>query len=75
MPTEILQRPKKKNITFEKIATPRSISISIFIPTVTPAPTSAAKTTTKTMKPVRQKLINEVRAKADPHEVILRILD
>ncbi len=27
------------------------------------------------MKPVRQKLINEVRAKTDPYRVILRILD
>ena len=71
MPTEILQRPKKKNIIFEKITTFRSISISISAPTVTPAPTSAAKMTTKTMKPVRQKLINKVRAKADPYKVIL----
>ena len=71
MPTEILQRPKKKNIIFEKIVVFRSISISIFTPAVTPAPTSAAKTTIKTIKPVRQKLINKIRAKADPYEVIL----
>ena len=75
MPTEILQRPKKKNVTFEKTATPRSISTSISTPVVTPASTSAAKTTTKTIKPVQQKLINEVKAKADPYGVILRILD
>ncbi len=75
MPTEILLRPpKKKNVTFEETTTPRSISISISAPAVTPAPTSAAKTTTKTMKPVRQKLINKVRAKADPHGVILQYL-
>jgi len=54
MPTEILLRPpKKKNIIFEKTTAPRSISTSIFTPTVTPAPTSAAKTTMKTIKPVR----------------------
>ncbi len=75
MPTEILQRPKKKNITFEKIVTPRSILISISIPAETPAPTSAAKTTIKTMKPVRQKLINKIKAKADPYKIILRILN
>ncbi len=53
IPTEILQRPKKKNITFEETTTPRSISTSISIFAVTPASTSTAKTTTKTMKPVR----------------------
>ena len=74
IPTEILQRPKKKNITFEKTTALRSISTSISTPAVTPAPTSAAKTTTKTMKPVRQKLINKIRAKADPHKVILQYL-
>ena len=41
--TEILQRPKKKNIIFEKITTPRFISIFIFIFTVTPVSTSAVK--------------------------------
>ena len=72
MPTEILLRsPKKKNITFEEIAAPRSISIFIFVPAVTPAPTSAIKTTTKTIKPVRQKLINKIKAKADLYKVIL----
>ncbi len=61
MPTEILLRPsKKKNITFEKTAAFRSISISIFTSVVTLVPTSAAKITTKTMKPVRQKLINKM---------------
>ncbi len=69
---EILQRPpKKKNIIFEEIAVSRFISIFIFISVVTPVFTSVAKTTTKTMKPVRQKLINKIRAKADPYEVIL----
>ncbi len=72
---EILQRPKKKNIIFEKITVPHFILISIFISAEIPAPTSAAKTTTKTIKPVRQKLINKVRANADSYGVILRILD
>ncbi len=71
MPTEILQRPKKKNIIFKETITPRSVSTSISTPAKTPAPTSAAKTTIKTMKPVRQKLINKIRAKADPYKVIL----
>ncbi len=71
MPTEILQRPKKKNIIFEKIITPRSISTFIFIPTKTPAPTSAAKTTIKTIKPIRQKLINKIKTKTDPYKIIL----
>src|SRR6266498_5069801 len=74
--TEILQRPpKKKNVIFEEIAISRSVSTSVFVSAVTSAPTSAVKMTMKTMKPVRQKLINEVRAKADPHGVILRMLD
>ncbi len=72
---EILQRSKKKNITFEEIIIPRSISIFIFISAETPVFTFAAKKTIKTMKPVRQKLINKIRAKADPHRVILRILN
>ncbi len=75
IPTEILQRPKKKNITFEKTVIPRSISIFISTPTVIPVPTSAAKTTMKTIKPIRQKLINKIKAKVDPHKIILRILD
>jgi len=75
IPAEILQRPKKKNIIFKKITTPRSILISIFIPAVTPISTSAAKITTKTIKPVRQKLINKIKAKADLYKVILRILN
>ncbi len=49
IPTEILQRPKKKNIIFKKIAISRSISA----PAVTPASTFTIKTTTKTMKPIR----------------------
>ncbi len=73
--TEILQRPKKKNIIFEKIAVPYSISIFIFISTVTPVFISAIKTTTKTIKPIRQKLINEIRTKTDPYKIILRILN
>ncbi len=73
--TEILQRPKKKNIIFEKIVTPRFISISIFTPAVTLISTSTIKITTKTIKPIRQKLINEIKTKTDPHGVILRILD
>src|SRR6266536_5942391 len=74
VPTEILQRPKK-NITFEKIALSRSVSISISTPAVTPASTSTVKTTTKMIKPVRQKLINEIKAKADSYKVILQILN
>ncbi len=51
---EILLRPsKKKNVIFEEIAVFRSVLIFVFVPAVTPAPTSAAKMTTKTMKPVR----------------------
>ena len=53
MSTEILQRPKKKNIIFEEIIIFRSILISISAPAETPAPTSAVKTMTKTMKSVR----------------------
>ncbi len=75
IPIEILQRSKKKNVIFEEIITPRFISISIFVFVETPVFIFAVKTTTKTMKLVRQKLINEVRAKANPYEVILRILD
>ncbi len=75
VPTEILQRPKKKNIAFEKIAISRSVSISISTPAVIPASTSTVKTTTKTIKPVRQKLINEIKAKADSYKVILQILN
>ena len=71
MSTEILQRPKKKNIIFKKITIPRFISTSISIPIETLVPTSAAKTITKTIKPVRQKLINKIKAKADPYKVIL----
>ena len=73
--TEILQRSKKKNITFEKIVVPRFVSIFISTPAETPASISAVKITTKTIKPVRQKLINKVRANADLYKVILRILD
>ncbi len=72
---EILQRSKKKNIIFEEIIISRSVSTSVSIFVEIPAPTSTAKTTIKTIKPVRQKLINKVRAKADPYGVILRILD
>ncbi len=69
---EILLRPsKKKNIIFEEIIIPYFISISVFISAVTLISTSAVKTTTKTMKPVRQKLVNEIRAKADPYRIIL----
>src|SRR6266511_3261721 len=75
IPTEILQRPKKKNIIFKKIITPRSVSTSISTPAVTPAPTSAAKTTIKTMKPVQQKLFNKIKAKTDPYRIILQILN
>ena len=73
--TKILQRPKKKNIIFEVIAVSRFILIFISAFAVTPALTSAVKITTKTIKPVRQKLINEIKAKADLYRVILRILD
>jgi len=73
--TKILQRPKKKNIIFEELATPRSISTSIFISAETPTPISAVKTTIKTLKPVRQKLINKIKTKTDPYGVILRILN
>ncbi len=70
--TEILLRsPKKKNITFEEIITLRFISIFVSISAVISVFTSAAKTMTKTMKPVRQKLINKIRAKADLYGVIL----
>ncbi len=72
--TEILQRPKKKNIIFEEIAISRSVSTSISASAVTPAPIFTVKTT-KTIKPVRQKLINKIRAKTDLYRVILRILD
>ncbi len=75
MSTEILQRPKKKNVIFEKTIVFRFVLIFISASAVTPVPTFAAKTMTKTMKPVRQKLINEVRAKADLYRVILRMLD
>ncbi len=71
---EILQRPKKKNIIFKKIIIPRSISIFIFTFIVILVLIGAIKTT-KTMKPVRQKLINEIRAKTDLYRIILRILD
>ena len=74
MSTEILQRSKKKNIIFEEIIIPRFISIFVSASAVTPAPISTVKTT-KTMKPIQQKLINEIRAKADPHKIILRMLD
>ena len=74
MSTEILQRPKK-NVIFEEIVVSRSVSISVSAFVEIPAPTSAVKMMIKTMKPVRQKLINKVRAKADPYRVILRILD
>ena len=68
---EILQRPNKKNVIFEKIITPRFISIFVSASAVILVSIFAAKTTTKTMKPVRQKLINEVRAKTDFYRVIL----
>ncbi len=72
IPTEILLRSsKKKNIIFEEIAAPRFISIFIFISIVTLVFIFAVKTTTKTIKPVRQKLINEVKTKADFYGVIL----
>ena len=75
IPTEILQRPKKKNIIFKKIITPRSVSTSISTPAETLTLTSAIKITIKTLKSVRQKLINEIKAKTDFYEVILRILN
>ncbi len=75
IPTEILQRPKKNNVIFEETITSRFISISVSIPAVTSASTFIVKTTTRTMKPVRQKLINEVKVKADLYRIILRILD
>ncbi len=75
IPTEILQRPKKKNIIFEELIIFYSVSTSISIFTEILASISAAKTTIKTMKSIRQKLINKVRAKADPYKIILRILD
>ena len=62
-------------MTFKKIAAPRSISIFIFIFVKIPAPTFAVKITIKTIKPVRQKLINKVRAKTDSYKIILWILD
>ena len=73
--TEILQRPKKKNVIFEELVVPRFISIFVFVSTETLISIFAAKITIKALKPVRQKLINKVRAKADPYGVILRILD
>ncbi len=73
--TEILQRSKRKNIIFEKLIIPRFILISVFISAEISTPTSAAKIMIKTLKPIRQKLINKVRAKADPYKIILRILD
>ena len=75
MSTEILQRPKKKNVIFKEIIIPRFISIFVFVYAVTPVSISAAKTMTKTMKPVRQKLINKVRTKTNLYKLILRILD
>ena len=74
MPTEILQRPKKKNVTFEEIVVPCFVSIFVSIFAEIPALISAVKTTIKTMKSVRQKLINKVRAKADPYRIILQYL-
>ncbi len=69
---KILLRPsKKKNIIFEKTAISRFISTSISAPAATLAPIFAAKTTTKTMKPVRQKLINKIKTKADLYKIIL----
>ncbi len=73
--TEILQRPKKKNIIFEEIIISYFISTSIFVSVVILVFISAVKTTIKTMKSVRQKLINKIRAKTDFYKVILRILD
>ncbi len=73
--TEILQCSKKKNIIFEEITIFRSVSIFIFIFAETPVSISAVKIMIKTIKSVRQKLINKVRAKADFYKVILQILD
>ncbi len=53
IPTEILQRPKKKNIIFEEATISHSISTSISTFAVTLISTSTVKTTTKTMKPIR----------------------
>ncbi len=50
--TEILQRSKKKNVIFEKVATPHFISTSIFILVVILVSILAAKMTAKTIKPV-----------------------
>ncbi len=72
---EILQRPKKKNIIFKKIIISHSILISISTLAETPTPTSATKTTIKTIKPVRQKLINKIKAKTDSYKIILQILN
>jgi len=74
MSTEILQRSKKKNVIFKETAVSRSVSTSISAPAETLISTSAVKTMIKTMKPVQQKLINKIRAKADPHGVILQYL-
>jgi len=68
---EILQRSKKKNIIFEKIIIPRFISISVSTLVEIPVLTSAAKTTIKTIKLIRQKLINKIKAKTDLYRVIL----
>ena len=51
--TEILQRSKKKNVIFEKVATSRFISTSIFVLVVIFVSILAAKMTAKTIKPVR----------------------
>ncbi len=75
MLTEILQRLKKKNIIFEKIAIFYFISIFIFTSVVTLISTFAAKITMKTIKPIRQKLINKIKAKTDLYRVILQILN
>ncbi len=75
MSTEILQRPKKKNIIFKKIIISCSILISVFASAETLVFTFAVKTIIKTIKPVRQKLINEIRTKTDSYGVILQILD
>ena len=62
---------KKKNVIFKKIVVFYFVSTSISVSAVTLLFISAVKTTMKIMKPVRQKLINEIRAKADFYEVIL----
>ncbi len=67
----LLRSSKKKNIIFEEIVIFCFISIFISAFVVTSVFISAIKTTTKTMKPVRQKLINKIRAKTDLYEVIL----